>query len=106
MCMVAHGEPPTGSHEAAHSCGNGREGCVNPRHLRWATPVENQSDKVAHGTTYRGERHWSAKLTEVEVKEIRALLGTMSQAAIARLYGVDPSAVSEIKSGKTWGWLS
>jgi hypothetical protein len=31
MCAFAHGEPPTPRHEAAHSCGKGHKGCVNPR---------------------------------------------------------------------------
>ena len=50
MCVLAHGEPPSPEHEAAHSCGNGHLGCVNPRHLRWATPTENASDKSLHRT--------------------------------------------------------
>ncbi len=45
MCILAHGEPPSPKHQAAHSCGNGRNGCVNPAHLRWATPKENIADK-------------------------------------------------------------
>ncbi|MGN6772639.1 MAG: hypothetical protein ACTHJQ_22735 [Rhizobiaceae bacterium] len=48
MCEIAHGEPPADRLLAAHSCGNGHLGCVNPRHLRWATPVENMEDKARH----------------------------------------------------------
>lgn len=48
MCILAHGNPPTPSHEAAHRCGNGHLGCVNPQHLRWATAAENQADKLTH----------------------------------------------------------
>jgi hypothetical protein len=50
MCVLEHGEPPTPEHQAAHSCGNGRGGCINPDHLRWATPKENIAEKFdVHG---------------------------------------------------------
>lgn len=57
VCETVNGPPPTARHEAAHSCGKGHEGCVNPRHLSWKTPAENWADKYAHGTDNRGERN-------------------------------------------------
>lgn len=48
VCIRRHGPPPTDDLEAAHSCGNA--GCVNPRHIRWATRFENAADKKLHGT--------------------------------------------------------
>lgn len=50
LCQIAHGEPPTATHQAAHSCGKGHLGCVAKNHLRWATPAENQADRLIHGT--------------------------------------------------------
>src|SRR5690242_5616667 len=44
VCILVHGEPPTPEHEAAHSCGNGHLGCINPNHLRWDTRVGNFAD--------------------------------------------------------------
>lgn len=48
VCGIAHGEPPSERHHAAHLCGNSL--CVNPKHIRWATPSQNQLDKRGHGT--------------------------------------------------------
>lgn len=48
VCTLVNGDPPTPKHEAAHSCGNGHLGCVNPRHLRWATTLENQRERWRH----------------------------------------------------------
>lgn len=103
VCTRAHGEPPTKEHEAAHSCGMGHKGCVNPHHLRWATRAQNAADKLKHGTQLCGERHYWAKLSEVDVAEIRKRLaaGEM-QSAIASDYGVSQSNISLIATKKLW----
>ena len=49
MCLLAHGERRRPTHEAAHSCGKGHKGCIDPQHLWWATSVENHADKIEHG---------------------------------------------------------
>lgn len=53
VCERAYGDPPTPDHEAAHSCGKGHEGCVNPFHLRWATAKENAADRIVHAAAKR-----------------------------------------------------
>lgn len=105
MCLLAHGDPPSSSHQAAHSCGKGHEGCVNPRHLRWATASENEMDKLKHGTLRRGHAINTSKLTEQQVREIitRGRAGGINK--MAREFGVSPTAISYILSGKNWGWL-
>jgi hypothetical protein len=105
MCIAAHGEPPTDGHQAAHSCGKGNQGCVNPKHLYWATIERNHADKLAHGTHCRGTRHLNSRLTESDISTIRRLLETHSQLTIARMFGVDQSHISRIKTGDVWGWL-
>lgn len=105
MCVFAHGQPPTPKHEAAHSCGRGNQGCTNPNHIYWATSERNHADKIIHETTNRGERQWNSKLTEADVLAIRALTGTMSQAAIAKRFGVSRTTISDIQKGRRWAWF-
>lgn len=61
VCEEEHGPPPTPDYEAAHSCGNGHEGCVTKGHLSWKTAIENAADRHLHGTTARGDRHGRTK---------------------------------------------
>ncbi len=105
MCALAHGSKPTPSHEAAHSCGNGHNGCVHPKHLRWDTRSGNHADKVAHGTDHRGAKNPSAKLSERAVRDIRERVGSTPQALLALEYGVSISLVSAIALRKRWAWL-
>lgn len=104
-CEEKNGPPPTPRHEAAHSCGRGHLGCVNTRHLRWATKTENMADQYEHGVRAMGERHGHAKLTEQDVRSIRRLAGEMSQRQIAERYGVSRENIRAIHHRKSWGWL-
>lgn len=105
VCELTHGPAPSPIHQAAHSCGNGKNGCVSKRHLLWKTPTENQADRLVHGTDGRGERCATAKLTESDVRRMRALLGALPQHSIAQQFGISDALVSMIKTGKVWGWL-
>jgi len=106
VCIEVYGLPPSPTHQAAHSCGKGREGCVNPHHLRWATPAENTGDKHAHGTVIRGADYAQAKLSERQVREIMSLRGIVSQRKLALAYNVSRSTISMIHLGENWGWLT
>jgi hypothetical protein len=105
ICTRVHGPAPTELHEVAHSCGRGQFGCVNPKHLRWATRVENHADKLGHGTHTRGERSPAVKITEDDARQILALKGKMMQKDIAAKFGVTLGHVSNIHLGQRWGWL-
>jgi hypothetical protein len=100
ICIDRHGEPPTPRHEVAHWCGN--PACCSPQHLRWATPAENQSDRVRHGTHLRGSRSPLSKLTEDDVRAIRSLVPEKSVAEIARQFKVAPSCISNIVGRRRW----
>lgn len=105
MCAMAHGEPPSLAHQAAHSCGNGHLGCVNPAHLRWALPTENNADKVAHGTVNRGELNGASILTKEDILFIRASRGRVSGKTLAVQFGVAPTTISAIQKKTRWAWL-
>lgn len=104
VCERVHGRPPTPEHEAAHSCGNGHLGCVSLKHLSWKTPVENQADRIIHGTTNRGERHGMSKLTKQDVLNIRSSQET--NVALAHRYGVGVGSINNVLARRTWGWLA
>ena len=105
MCMLAHGAPPAESMQTAHSCGNGHIGCMNPRHLRWATAAENESDKAMHGTVRRGQKVNTSKLTETDVREIRAIGRSIGLGELSARFGVSKQAIWAIRTRKNWGWL-
>lgn len=105
VCELAHGRPPTSKHQAAHSCGKGHEGCVNPRHLSWKTRRENEADKLLHGTLIKGADHALSKLNEDQVREIRYLKDKEMQKTIASRFGISPRHVWMIQRRKRWAWL-
>jgi hypothetical protein len=105
VCMEVHGAPPSPKHEVAHSCGKGHLGCVNPKHLRWATQSENMQDRVIHGTSNRGERKKNSTLKEADVRQIRRLRGQMTEPQIADIFGTSRGAVQAIFRKLSWAWL-
>lgn|SRR5690606_19847350 len=103
VCEKVWGPPPDPTFEVAHSCGV--RACCNPRHLRWASRSDNHADKVQHDTHKRGERHHKAKLTEEQVREIRALAETQTRYQIAKRFGVSTWTVHNILTRQIWAWL-
>jgi hypothetical protein len=88
-----YGPIPDGM-ELHHACpkatGWVRRGCVNPDHMKPHTPEDH----------YQQDR---AKLKPSDIPAIRQMLtARVSQAAIARLFDVHPSTISDINTGKHW----
>ena len=104
-CIKTYGPPPTPGHEAAHSCGKGHLGCVNPRHLSWKTPAENPKAKEFHGTILRGEDTGRAKLTNAQVREILSRRKEVRRKDWAAKYNVSPNTISNICTGRSWKCL-
>jgi len=106
VCWATHGAPAHEADEARHLCGNGHLGCVNPTHIVWGTALQNQHDRLAHGTDSRGARSGRHKIDEATVRLIRADLDAgKHQEQIAESYGVSQSLVSAIKLRRVWSWL-
>lgn len=99
-CEAEHGLSPTPWHDAAHSCGNGHLACCTRKHVRWATPKENQQDMVLHGKSQQGERQHAAKLTDDSVRFIRASKQTNTE--LAEKFGTSRAAIISARKGKTW----
>lgn len=71
--------------------------------LCWGTQLENEGDKLVHGTRTQGEKHGGAKLTDEAVREIRRLRAEgMLMKDIAAKFGVAHSIVSRVVSRKIW----
>ena len=107
ICELIYGPRPSEKHESAHSCGNGANGCINPKHLRWATAKENHADKIKHGTTSKGERSNTAKLSAVQVHSIRTIHGMLGKSLgeLGRQFGVSKQNIRAIVNRQTWRYV-
>lgn len=90
--------------DACHN--NGRPGDNRLCNLRWDTRLKNVRDRFLHGRQTRGENHSTAKLTEAQALEIRNLRGVMTGVAIAKLFGISRSTVSNIQLGQRWAHIT
>lgn len=105
VCFANFGEPPTPRSQAAHSCGN--PPCINWRHLRWATAIENAADRWSQGTMRTGEALHCSKLTEANVLEVRRRVAAgETQTSLAHEFNVHVPAINRIVHRKRWGWLA
>lgn len=101
---LADGLPPSDGHQAAHApAACHTRLCVNPHHLRWASPVENWADRRVDNTETIGRRNGQAKLTEEQVRAIR--VDPRAQRLIAADHGVSRALVSFIKNRRMWAHL-
>ena len=78
----------------------GRRECVNPNHLE---PVSAQ-ELCRRRWRERLKREGGRKLTVEDVQRIHELLqrGELRQVEIAKLFGVLPSTITNIKKGRIW----
>jgi hypothetical protein len=83
---------------ACHTCDT--PPCCRPDHLFAGTNADNQRDAARKGRLSSGERVASAKLTTEQARAIRR--DPRLHRLIAVEYGIDPSTVSHIKSGRRW----
>ncbi len=87
-----------------HTCDN--PACCNPKHLIPGTHDDNVQDRVEKGRSAVGVDNGRTKLTEEIVLDIRAgKYDTMSNPQVARLFGVDPKSIYQIRKNLTWKYL-
>ena len=99
--FIANGPIPA-EVKVRHTCDN--PPCCNPKHLLRGSQLDNIRDRVARGRNGAAhvEANGSAKLTVAQVKEIRALRGTVRRVDLAARYDVEPSTISAIWHRKIW----
>lgn len=81
-----------------HTCDN--PSCVNPEHLFLGTCKDNLEDASRKRRMSEGQRNGKAKLTTLQVSEIRA--STIGSSELARYYGVDRHQISRIRNNQSW----
>jgi hypothetical protein len=103
--IIANGDP--GDLHVLHTCGQGQQGCIRLGHLYLGTDLDNQRDRLAHGTSNRGERQGRSKLTAADVRRIRTRVAAgETHTGIAKDHGVSRGAIKNIVHGRSWAWLS
>lgn len=104
--MLTYGTIPDGQH-VLHRCDN--PPCCNPDHLFIGTHQDNMADRTAKFSGKRGEDHFRAKLTELDVLEIRKLYkpktAGVGYRSLAKRFGVSGMNIRNILSGKIWRHL-
>jgi hypothetical protein len=71
--------------------------------LAYGTDYDNKQDAIRNDKIPKGEKHGCAKLTQVEVNEIRNTeyyYGCIE--TLAKEYDVSRSTISSIRTGRTW----
>ncbi len=102
--MIGHGRSIPHGIQVLHHCDN--PPCCNPWHLWLGTQRDNVHDamhkgRLRAGKTF-GERHPSARVTTVQVEEIRSLVQQgMRYTEIARQFGIAANSVRSIALKKT-----
>jgi hypothetical protein len=81
-----------------HKCDN--RACANPGHLTLGTHLDNSRDAVTKDRQAYGERTSRSKLTNQQVREIRASVD--SGVVLAKRYGVSKTTISCVRLRHGW----
>ena len=70
--------------------------------LAWGSVRENIHDTIRDDRHQHGESHWTARLTEDDVRQIKTADPDLTLIEVAEDFGISKSAVSAIQRGKRW----
>lgn len=104
LWTFAYGEIPTGL-VVGHKCNN--KGCINVNHFYLTTPEQNCTDAARDGLYFTGFHNKAYEHAYSEWKHIMLMYHVMgySQQAIADVYGIHQSRVSELIRSKRSDYL-
>ncbi len=97
--LVANGSIPTGLH-VLHTCDN--RACCRPDHMFLGTQADNMRDMIAKGRKTRGEQSPNSKLTEDDVRYIRAMYPAKQMKQLAAQYNVSTGAIFAVIHRVNW----
>lgn len=102
VALAFLGPPPFPSAIVCHN--NSCKTDNRAENLRWGTHKSNAADREAAGHTRRGETSGMSKLTEHDVRTIRALYaeGGITQWELARRFNVYQTVISRVVLRKLW----
>jgi len=105
LVLLAFVGPCPEGMECRHLDGNPANNRIG--NLVWGTKKENIADKKRHGTHVQGSKQNGAKLKERDVRRICRLLAQgEGPTEISRKFGVHQVTITDIKLGRSWGWLT
>lgn len=96
----AEGQPLLPGEEILHHCDN--PPCFLYEHLKRGDKSQNREDARRKGRLSPGQ----SRLTEDQVRAIRAARGSITGIDLAKSYGVTVSTISLVQLRKRWGWVS
>lgn len=104
VALAFHGERPAGL-VTTHSDGDRRNNA--PSNLKYRSHHDNAMDKLVHGTMLCGQRNANSKLSDDQAREmVRTVNSGVTQRETARLFGVHPTTVWAIKTGRSRAFQS
>lgn len=104
IVLLAFVGAPGPDEVCCHNDGNPENNSVS--NLRWDTQLGNSADRLKHGTHAKGEQNPAAKVTESQVRQIKALIESgASNGEIATLFPLTQSAVKAIRNGYNWSFV-
>lgn len=98
MVLLAFAGFPVDGQECCHN--NGVPSDNRIENLRWDSHLENNRDRIKHGTYASGSSHPMSVLSESDVV---AICGSSERGCdLAKKYGVHETIISDIRKRRTW----